>query len=186
MANPPSRRARSDPDRSRPPATGRDRVARCSSAANAGSGADPARAINPRSNSALLAGLTGRRRRAAARRIALVGEPGSERAGHAYSYRGGALLRCPISRSVPSSRPMRFTLSYVREGLIRGQNCVADGREAESESEQESTIRAGPELLIRATNRGAGRRSVRVTAAAPRPANDYAVFAGQRGRRRRG
>jgi hypothetical protein len=39
--------------------------------------------------------------------------------------------------------------------------------------------------LIRATNRGARRRSVRVTAAAPRPANDYAVFAGQRGHRRR-
>ena len=31
---------------------------------------------------------------------------------------------------------MRFTPSYVRESLIRGQNYVADGREAGSKSLQ--------------------------------------------------
>jgi hypothetical protein len=58
-------------------------------------------------------------------------------------------------KSLPRIGP-RTALSYVREGLIRGQNRVADGREAGSESEQESTIFRGGQLLIGDTNRDAG------------------------------
>jgi hypothetical protein len=58
-----------------------------------------------------------------------------------------------------------------REGLIRGQNSVADGRETGSESEQESTLSSIFQLVIRPTNRGFGETICRVKAAALRPTN---------------